>query len=101
MPTSQRIALPQDMTIYNAMEQKQTLLEALAGTEDLELDLSGVAEIDTAGLQLLLLVKREAQRLNKRVAIVAHSQAVQSVIEFCNIAAELGDPMVIPAQQAT
>ena len=36
----------------------------------------------------------------KRVAIVAHSQAIRSVIDFCNLAAELGDPLVIPAAEA-
>ena len=57
-------------------------------------------DIDTAGLQLLILLKKEAQRAGKRVAIVAHSQAVRSVIDFCNLAAELGDPLVIPAAES-
>ena len=53
-----------------------------------------------AGLQLLLLLKREAQRGDKRVALIRHSQAVRATIEFCNLAAELGDPLVIPAAEA-
>jgi ABC-type transporter Mla MlaB component len=63
-------------------------------------DLLQVGDIDTAGLQLLILLKKEAQRTGKRVAIVAHSQAVRSVIDFCNLAAELGDPLVIPAAES-
>jgi anti-anti-sigma regulatory factor len=47
------------MTIYQAQAQKEQLLAALAATEHLELDLSAVTEMDTAGLQLLLLLKRE------------------------------------------
>lgn len=99
MPTGQLLALTADLTIYNALTQKQTLLDALAATHKLDLDLSQVSEMDTAGLQLLILLKKEAQRAGKRVSIVAHSQAVSTLIDFCNMAADFGDPLVIPAGQ--
>ncbi len=97
---SQPLTLVDDLTIYRALEQKQLLLDALAATDDLELNLAQVAEMDTAGLQLLVLLKKEAQQAGKRVRIVAHSQAVSAVIDFCNMAAEFGDPLVIPAREA-
>ena len=95
-----RVTLSEDMTIYNAATQKQTLIKALMGCERLEIDLSGVSEIDTAGFQLLVLVKREARRLNKQAHIVAHSEAVREVLDFYNMAAAFGDPMLIPATKA-
>jgi len=101
MSNSKLLSLAEDLTIYHALEQKNILLEALRSTEDLELDLLKVSEIDTAGLQLLILLKKEAQSTGKRVSIVAHSQAVRSVIDFCNLATELGDPLVIPAAEAS
>ena len=101
MPSSQLLSLTEDLTIYHALEQKKTLLDALARTDDLELDLLQVSEIDTAGLQLLILLKKEAQRAGKTISIVAHSQSVRAVIDFCNLAAELGDPLVIPAAEAS
>ena len=101
MPTSHLLSLNEDLTIYHALEQKNILLDALIATDDLELDLLKVGEIDTAGLQLLILLKKEAQKAGKRVSIVAHSQAVRSAIDFCNLAAELGDPLVIPAAEAS
>ena len=100
MMTTQRLTLNEDLTIYHALEQKNQLLDALSLSETLELDLLQVRDIDTAGLQLLILLKKEAQRTGKRVAIVAHSQAVYAVIDFCNLAAELGDPLVIPAAES-
>jgi len=100
MSTRQLLSLAEDLTIYHALEQKNILLDALCTTDDLELDLLKVSEIDTAGLQLLILLKKEAQRTGKKVSIVAHSQAVRSVIDFCNLATELGDPLVIPAAEA-
>ena len=101
MPASQPLSITEDLTIYHALEQKQMLLDALAATDELELNLAHVAEMDTAGLQLLVLLKKESQRAGKRVRIVAHSQAVSSVIDFCNMAAEFGDPLVIPAHEAS
>jgi len=99
MTRSHRLSLDEDLTIYHALEQKGRLLDALASADELELDLLQVSEVDTAGLQLLILLKKEAQRAGKQVTIVAHSQAVRSVIDFCNLAAELGDPLVIPAAE--
>ena len=100
MTTRHALALQDDLTIYHAAEIKTRLVDALSTCDELELDLLQVGEIDTAGLQLLILLKREGQRAGKRVAIVAHSQAVRSVIDFCNLAADLGDPLVIPAAES-
>lgn len=99
-PGSHRIAIADDMTIYNAVAQKQQLIDALVAHVELEIDLSAVAEVDTAGIQLLILLKREARRLDKRINIVAHSQAVREVVDFFNLAAEFGDPMLIPALES-
>ncbi len=85
------------MTIYNAGEIKQQLISALGTAPVLQLDLSHVSEIDTAGFQLLIMAKREAQRLDCQMRIVGHSPAVQDVIEFFNMVAFFGDPLVIPA----
>ena len=65
----------------------------------LELDLAHVAEMDTAGFQLLALAKRESLRLNHTLRIVGHSAAVREVIEFLNMAAFFGDPLVITAAE--
>ena len=99
MTNSRRLTVTEDLTIYHALDQKSTQLDALATSDELELDLLPVSEMDTAGLQLLILLKKEAQRSGKRVSIVAHSQAVRAVIDFCNLATELGDPLVIPAAE--
>jgi len=99
MSSTQLLSLTEDLTIYHVLDQKHQLLDALGSADELELDLMQVGEIDTAGLQLLILLKKEAQRTGKRLSIVAHSQSVRAVIDFCNLAAELGDPLVIPAAE--
>jgi anti-anti-sigma factor len=94
-----RLALKEDMTIYRAEAQKKKLLQAVAGSEQLELNLSSVGEMDTAGFQLLVVAKRESERLGHQLNIVAHSPAVREVIDFYNMNAFFGDPMLIPAER--
>ena len=86
-----------EFTIYAAAEAKARLTALLDLCAEVELDLSAVSEIDTAGVQLLLLIKREAQRLGKTVRFVAHSRATLELIDLYNMAVQLGDPLVIPA----
>lgn len=92
-----RLTVDGDMTIYHATEIKQRLIDGIRAAEQLELDLSHVGELDTAGFQLLALAKRESQRLGHALRIVGHSPAVCDVIEFLDMVAFFGDPLVIPA----
>jgi anti-sigma B factor antagonist len=92
-----RLVLEKDLTIYNAPEHKRALLDALDKARVVELDLASVGEIDSAGLQVLLLAKRESLAARKEMRIVRHSPAVQELLEFFNVASYFGDPLVIPA----
>lgn len=93
----QRLSLTDNLTIYQAEALKAQLLQALAAASELELDLSQVGDMDTAGLQLLIMLKREAQQQGKQLSLQGHSPAVRSVIDFCNLAAEFGDPLYLTA----
>jgi anti-anti-sigma factor len=94
-----RLTVHGDLTIYHAAEIKQQLIDGLHADDVLELDLSHVGEMDTAGFQLLALAKRESQKPGHALHIVGHSPAVREVIEFLNMAAYFGDPLVIPASE--
>ncbi|MFZ1767405.1 MAG: STAS domain-containing protein, partial [Candidatus Nitrotoga sp.] len=50
-----------DMTIYTAAEIKDELMAHMAQPCEREIDLSEVSEMDSAGLQILILAKREAE----------------------------------------
>lgn len=75
-----------DMTIYAAAELKHELMNLIGVPGEYEIDLSGVVEIDTSGLQLLVLAKREAARLENRLHFNRQSPAVLEVISLCNMA---------------
>lgn len=84
-----------ELNIYSAATVLQELLQALEIRPQLEISLSEVEEIDTAGIQLLLVLKREAARLGKTLTFVQHSAPVLEVLDLLNLVAELGEPLVI------
>jgi anti-anti-sigma factor len=88
---ARKAAISGAMTIYGAAAAKDTLLDALDGAAELEVDLSGVAEMDTAGVQLLALLTREAASSGKRLVLRGHSPAVMEVLDCYRLAAHLGD----------
>jgi anti-anti-sigma regulatory factor len=87
------------MTIYEAAADKPLLLGALATAKETEIDLSSVDEMDTAGLQLLILVKRESLKAGKALRLTGHSPASLDVLERYNLGAYFGDPAVVSSRQ--
>ncbi len=93
-----RIVVDGEMTIYTAMELKENLLPTLANCKDMEIDLAGVSEMDSSGLQLLVLAKTEAMIHGKTLQITAHSSAVLELLGLCDLEGFFGDPVVISSQ---
>lgn len=89
------IEIAGEMTIYHASKIKNKLIPALEGCEKVEISLAGVSEIDTSGLQLLALAKREAAEHGQQLVFFEHSHAVLAVLDLCNLAGVFGDPLVI------
>jgi len=93
------LALEGPLTIYGALELKDQLLAAVQDSPELRLDLAQVTELDSAGLQMLYLAKREASRRGHALHIVGHSAAVREVFDLANLNAYFGDPTLIPARE--
>lgn len=88
-----------DLTIYQVAELKPLLEKWLHQADPrLEIDLAGIEHIDTAGLQLLALLKRESLAQEKTLCLRNHSPSVQNLFEKLNVAAFFGDPLVLSAQ---
>ena len=71
------LAVEGEMTIYRAAELHTVLLDAVHTNDAPALDLSLVTEFDCAGMQLLLVARREARRLGKELVLQAASPAVR------------------------
>ena len=79
-----------EMTIYTCAELKPRLLEELAAHPDaIQLDLSRVVELDTAGLQLLLTARRYATDAGRELSVTNPSRVVADVLELCRLGALL------------
>lgn len=86
-----------ELTIFRAMELKAQLL----GNPPVEvIDLGGVTDFDTAGLQLLMMVKKSAQAQGREVQLVNHSPVVLEVMDLLNVAGYFGDPVLIDPRAA-
>ena len=92
------LALAGELTIYHAAEARDLLAGELALEPPAELDLSGLEELDTAGVQVLAWAKREARAKGGALAFTRHSAAVLEVIELLNLARVFGDTLVIAPQ---
>lgn len=84
-----------EMTIYNALSLKEQLLSALDEERSLEIDLSQVTEIDCAGIQLLILAKKERAHSGKALTLTNHSSAVLDAFELLGLVGWFSDPVVM------
>ncbi len=98
MPSTE-LSIEGELSIYRAAELRQWLGEVVPTGGELRIRLAEVAEIDTAGAQLLLAGKRLAHERGCRLTYVAHSPAVLALLELFDIAGQLGDPIVLPAEE--
>jgi anti-anti-sigma regulatory factor len=65
------------------------------GAKEIEIDLQDVNEVDTAGIQLLMLVKMAVEKRGRSARFVKHSKEVVDVIEMFDLASYFGDPLVL------
>lgn len=75
-------SLTGEMTIYSAAELKSSLVNNIKDCSGINLDLSAVSKIDTAGYQLLLAARQEAVKKNISLKFMKPSQEVQNIFEL-------------------
>jgi anti-sigma B factor antagonist len=87
-----RLRFEGPVTIYQVTELKARLQTLLSNVPEAELDLSGVDEIDGAGLQLLVLFKRDAMQKGCRLCVSAHGDASQEVVSLMGLDSWFTEP---------
>lgn len=87
------LGLAGELTIQTAAQEKAGLLAFLdvtaAEDADVELDLSEVTDLDTAGVQLLLMVRREALAQGRQLWLSRPSQTVVDVLRIAHLSTDL------------
>lgn len=79
------IALDGELSIYTAAATKAQLVAALEQHADLVLDLGLVPEIDTAGVQLLLMAHFAAEQAGGRLTLARPAGCVLDALALCNL----------------
>ena len=80
-----------EMNIYHAAELKTPLLELLSKGKDIALDLSLVGDLDTSGLQILMLLSRELNNAGKTFTIIKQGEASFDALTLLNMSASLSN----------
>jgi len=84
------------MTLARAIELREILLETLRKPgAAIELDLSQVTELDSAGVQLLLAAKRTALAQGRELQLVGQSMAVMQVLGLLRLDSYFGEPELV------
>lgn len=91
------LSIEGELNIYRAAELRDVLVDALKTESDLEINLAGVTEMDSAGVQVLMAAKKTAQASGHNVSLVGHSPIVLEIFELLDLAAHFGDPLLVPA----
>lgn len=83
--TAMPLKLTGELNIYAAAEMQQTVQKALLEAGDVAIDLAEVTELDSAGVQQLLLLHRECQHAGRGVSLVASSPAADEVLNLLGL----------------
>ena len=81
--------------LRDAIAERGPVVAELDLRPALHLNLAGLKELDTAGVQLLVWLKQEARRRNRTLALSAHSPAVVEVFDLLQVASLFGDAILI------
>ena len=89
------ITIEGEMTIYTASDLKEKITAVLDDPRELEINLSGVSEIDSAGVQLLMLAKKNRATNQHVLTLVEHSHEALDALETLGLVPYFGDPVIV------
>jgi anti-anti-sigma factor len=94
-----RLNVEGGMTFDTVGELKDVMLAPLAWGDSLKMNLAGVTAIDSAGLELLVLLRSEAHMYGRNVSITDHSRAVMDILDLSAMEDLFGDTILIHLDQ--
>ena len=80
-----QLSLSGELTIYSVQELKSLLLTAVDGNSDVTIDMSEVSEVDTAGLQLVLLARKELESRGLHLTLSAANSEITDTLNLFGI----------------
>jgi anti-anti-sigma factor len=83
------LSIDGELTIYTATEYKEYLVENFDSERTLEVDLHGVEEIDTCGLQLLASMSKQLSDSGSEISIIATSDVAKEALETSRLMTDM------------
>jgi anti-anti-sigma factor len=74
-----------EMTIYGAAALKDSLFAALDGGSDIVIDLAEVSEVDTTGIQLLMMARRVCATRRVPFSVVRSSEVMNESLALLHL----------------
>jgi anti-sigma B factor antagonist len=82
------VAIAGDLRIGSVADAKPDLVAVLATGNAIQLDLTGLGECDTAGVQVLLMACASARAKDQAFAITGHTAALRTALDRAGIPVE-------------
>jgi anti-sigma B factor antagonist len=76
------ISFDGEMTIYSVVKLQKYFINELMNSQGIDINLSNINKIDTAGFQLILYLKREGERANKTISFLESNDKVKSIFNL-------------------
>lgn len=95
-----QVNIEDELTIYTVADNRATLLEQWHQECPLEMDLSDVSEIDSAGIQWLLQILLEGERNQLSVSFINPSQPVKESLELLHLTHRLSGSAMVSSRAA-
>jgi len=83
------LSIDGELTIYTASEYKKYLVKKFNSEKILEVDLKGVEEIDTCGLQLLASMCKQLSDNGSELKIIAASDVANEALETSRLMTDM------------
>ena len=90
-----RLELSGEMVVRNLSRALPRLRESLEGATSILVDLSGVSELDSAGVQVLISLKKQSLASGQKLRLTGHSPAVLAVFDLYGLVAFFGDRITL------
>lgn len=78
------LSMAGELTIYTVAKLKEILLKELNAFSGIVMDLAGIDDADTAGFQLLLFLRHEAETAGKGFTVTDASTRLKSIFSLYN-----------------
>lgn len=96
--TGTTVGISGELTIYAVSELLNDFMDIYTNAKQIQLDLSEITAIDTAGAQFLIFLKKIYSGENS-IKLIRHSKPVLKIFDLYGLTGFFGDPLSIKSSQ--